>query len=280
MSEKEIPISAISIGSDYGERYWFKKPSFEYDDLYVKDDGYVHGKVYNNIQKVWKGKKWNKETGKVVDGGDATYFDLVPVDVSDIDAGNISESPKTCDGIWNGYYIKASKEAYDLFVFDMELCLNTKDIKSESSGYYFIENHKVYHTTSISESRVKQLHKPIYIVDGKLSATQYHPDEVAFTITKHPDIKQKVLDATSFENSVYDVLNPIYSMLIEKNDKYGNSALEPKRIFSKMNSIEQLYVRIDDKLSRISNQNLNDDEDVIDDLIGYLVLLKIAINKE
>jgi hypothetical protein len=44
---------------------------------------------------------------------------------------------------------------------------------------------------------------------------------------------------------------------------------------------EGLLVRIDDKLKRIKNGSLdNDDEDVINDLIGYLVLLKIHANRE
>ena len=84
----------------------------------------------------------------------------------------------------------------------------------------------------------------------------------------------------SFSDEVVNITDGISSLLIEKNRKYGNSALEPKRIFSKVDSVEQLKVRIDDKLSRISNQNTDEDEDVIDDLIGYLVLLKIALKKE
>lgn len=68
----------------------------------------------------------------------------------------------------------------------------------------------------------------------------------------------------------------IKAMLLEKNRKYGNSALEPIRVFSKANDIEQLLVRIDDKLNRIKNRQNDDDEDVIFDLIGYLILLSIA----
>lgn len=79
-----------------------------------------------------------------------------------------------------------------------------------------------------------------------------------------------------FKEQVFSITDGIAEMLIEKNLKYGNSALEPKRIFSKADSAEQIKVRIDDKLSRIANQNLEDDEDVIQDLIGYLVLLKIS----
>ena len=69
-------------------------------------------------------------------------------------------------------------------------------------------------------------------------------------------------------------------MLIEKNEKYGDSAFNPKRIFSKADSDEQLKVRIDDMLSRYSNSNINEDEDVLLDLIGCLVLLEISQNKK
>ena len=68
----------------------------------------------------------------------------------------------------------------------------------------------------------------------------------------------------------------ISKMLQEKNRKYGNSALAPIRVFSTASSVEQILVRIDDKLSRISAAAEGEDEDVILDLIGYLVLLKIA----
>lgn len=70
-------------------------------------------------------------------------------------------------------------------------------------------------------------------------------------------------------------------MLIEKNKKYGNSALEPLGVFSKLSPEEGLMIRIDDKLKRIKNGSLEkDDEDVINDLIGYLVLLKIHANSK
>ncbi len=67
----------------------------------------------------------------------------------------------------------------------------------------------------------------------------------------------------------------IAEMLIEKNRAYGNSALQPVRVFSKASSEEQLLVRIDDKLSRLARGSAAG-EDVVADLIGYLVLLRIA----
>ena len=82
-----------------------------------------------------------------------------------------------------------------------------------------------------------------------------------------------------FSIKVSNVLIEIKDLLIEKNLKYGNSALEPLGVFSQLSAKEGLLVRIDDKLKRIKNGTLDrDDEDVINDLIGYLVLLKIETN--
>ncbi len=85
----------------------------------------------------------------------------------------------------------------------------------------------------------------------------------------------------TFHEQVYKVLSEITEMLVDKNEKYGNSALEPLGVFSQLSAKEGLLVRIDDKLKRIKNGSIDrDDEDVINDLIGYLVLLKIHANQE
>ena len=68
----------------------------------------------------------------------------------------------------------------------------------------------------------------------------------------------------------------IETLLLEKNRKYGDSALNPCRIFSKADAVEQIKVRIDDKLKRLQNEQHDEDEDVVKDLVGYLVLLMIA----
>ena len=72
------------------------------------------------------------------------------------------------------------------------------------------------------------------------------------------------------------VLQSIEQLLIEKNRKYGDSALNPCRIFAKSDAVEQLRVRIDDKLNRIINRQADEDEDVEVDLIGYLLMMQIA----
>ena len=84
------------------------------------------------------------------------------------------------------------------------------------------------------------------------------------------------------ETKISGVCDDIKELLIHKNRKYGNSALKPCRVFSKSSPVEQLLVRIDDKLNRIMQGAglLAEDEDVVNDLIGYLVLLKIGMHEE
>ena len=77
------------------------------------------------------------------------------------------------------------------------------------------------------------------------------------------------------------VCDDVKDLLLEKNAKYGDSALNPIRILSRSSPTEQILVRIDDKLNRIKQGNiLEDDEDVVTDLIGYFVLLKIALKMD
>jgi hypothetical protein len=84
------------------------------------------------------------------------------------------------------------------------------------------------------------------------------------------------------EQQIADVCNKIKALLLLKNKAYGDSALDPVRIFSKNDSIDGLLVRIDDKLSRIKNVGVasNATEDTLMDLIGYLVLLKVQLDEK
>lgn len=64
-------------------------------------------------------------------------------------------------------------------------------------------------------------------------------------------------------------------LLVSKNRAYGDSALDPVRICSTSSPIEQILVRIDDKLSRLKRGHAGG-EDVEKDLLGYSLLLRIA----
>jgi len=84
-------------------------------------------------------------------------------------------------------------------------------------------------------------------------------------------------DFNQTQQKIEEVCDSIKELLLEKNRKYGDSALNPVRIFSKSDTLEQIRVRLDDKLSRLRNQSIDEDEDVIKDLTGYLVLYQVAL---
>jgi hypothetical protein len=75
---------------------------------------------------------------------------------------------------------------------------------------------------------------------------------------------------------IADECDQIKAMLIDKNRKYGDSAVNPVRIFSKADPTEQFNVRMDDKLSRIKSAQADDLEDAEFDLLGYLILKRVA----
>ena len=78
---------------------------------------------------------------------------------------------------------------------------------------------------------------------------------------------------------IADACDELKKMLLAKNRAYGDSALNPLRVFSKADGKEQIKVRIDDKLSRISRGNEYQGDDTLKDLAGYLILLMIANEK-
>lgn len=81
---------------------------------------------------------------------------------------------------------------------------------------------------------------------------------------------------TAFDQKVRTVLGDMATLLVEKNAAYGNAALDPVRIFSKADTLEQLYVRLDDKINRVKQGHEFPGDDTIRDIIGYCTLILIA----
>lgn len=82
-------------------------------------------------------------------------------------------------------------------------------------------------------------------------------------------------ELTPAQRAIAEECDRLKALLIEKNRAYGNSALDPVRVFSKASPEEQILVRIDDKLSRLARGSAAG-EDVVQDLLGYLILLRVA----
>jgi len=84
----------------------------------------------------------------------------------------------------------------------------------------------------------------------------------------------------NFDWHLDKVSKQITDLLKSKNKAYGNTALNPSNVFSKLDASEAICARLDDKLARIKNKGINDKtEDTVDDIIGYLLLLKMSMEK-
>jgi hypothetical protein len=87
--------------------------------------------------------------------------------------------------------------------------------------------------------------------------------------------RKKIMSGHNTRALIVEECDSIKSLLLEKNEAYGNSASDPIRVFSRADPEEQLLVRIDDKLSRIM-RGKDSGEDVLRDLVGYIVLLRVT----
>ncbi len=86
-----------------------------------------------------------------------------------------------------------------------------------------------------------------------------------------PDQMQKI---------IAEECDAVKELLLTKNREYGNSVMHPLGVFAQTDAIEQIEVRIDDKLKRIQTTRGMDDvrvhEDTEQDLVGYLILLRVV----
>ena len=83
---------------------------------------------------------------------------------------------------------------------------------------------------------------------------------------------------------IIQVCDQIKQLLLDKTSDYGSSFSDPLSIFSSASAEERVRSRIDDKLKRLQQiqekREMNFSEDTLDDLIGYLILLKILLNRK
>ena len=87
---------------------------------------------------------------------------------------------------------------------------------------------------------------------------------------------------SDFANHVAKTAARVVNLLKIKNEQYGDSVQQTLRVFSKLDSQAGIRVRIDDKLSRLArgNDSIESDIDIVDDLIGYLILLRMMMEEE
>lgn len=99
-------------------------------------------------------------------------------------------------------------------------------------------------------------------------------------LSKEELMKEQKEPKLNFDWHLDKVAKQITDLLKSKNKAYGNTALNPSNVFSKLDATEAICARLDDKLARIKNKGINDKtEDTVDDIIGYLLLLKMSMEK-
>ena len=88
---------------------------------------------------------------------------------------------------------------------------------------------------------------------------------------------------TESQKKIVEITDAIKDLLLYKNIKYGDSALNPKKIFYKGDSTNSILIRLDDKLGRvISNPDEKPRVNDVADIIGYctLLLISLGVTKE
>lgn len=76
----------------------------------------------------------------------------------------------------------------------------------------------------------------------------------------------------TFDQVVDRVTSDLATLLKEKNRAYGDSVKNPVKCFSKLQVMDRLAVRIDDKIARLANGHEYPGDDTVKDLAGYLIL--------
>lgn len=83
---------------------------------------------------------------------------------------------------------------------------------------------------------------------------------------------------TESQKKIVEVCDSMKDLLLYKNQKYGDSALNPEPIFYKGNATNSILIRLNDKIGRIKNntEELPRVNDVCD-VIGYCTLLLVSM---
>lgn len=152
-------------------------------------------------------------------------------------------------------------------LIDSSLAQIRNIVEVELKGEY---KEKVTHSLNVIDYYIKGLSK----ISKKFEKEWVKAKDEKTINSTETDENIKPYNAQSL---IVETCDKIKEMLLDKNRKYGNSALSPKRVFSKAHIIEQINVRMDDKLSRISMNQADDSEDAEWDLLGYLILKRIAL---
>lgn len=103
-------------------------------------------------------------------------------------------------------------------------------------------------------------------------------DEIQGDIMAHLLSDKDPWGETPTQQKIRNIMDAMKDLLLYKNQKYGDSAINPKKIFYKGDSTNSILIRLDDKLGRVmSNTEEKPRVNDVADIIGYCTLLLISM---
>ena len=103
-------------------------------------------------------------------------------------------------------------------------------------------------------------------------------DDVQGFVTAHLMSDKDPYGEVPTQQKIREIMDAMKDLLLYKNQKYGDSAINPRKIFYKGDATSSIQIRLDDKIGRIESnpdptQRVND----VADIVGYGILLLISM---
>lgn len=109
-----------------------------------------------------------------------------------------------------------------------------------------------------------------------IDPSKYNVTKAGNVVKKTTKVPCKVVTET--QQKIKDILSGMTDLLLYKNKKYGDSAINPKKIFYKGDSTNSILIRLDDKIGRVmSNTEEKPRVNDVADIIGYCTLLLVSM---
>ena len=170
------------------------------------------------------------------------------------------------------YKIASGKPVKDISLEELLALWGIDDIDGFRKGTRARIEELVEKKKKAAKARIKAKENKMNNRKQERVIEKVEPDVGSFEVATEEEL-------SDFDKGIIQVLDETKELLMAKNRKYGNSATNPIRAFSKADALEQIRVRMDDKISRlVRSKNPEDDEDVPADLHGYLTIY-IALKK-
>ena len=189
--------------------------------------------------------------------------------------GNIVSMKKPADKNTDGMDGDCTTEAQGITYPDESVIDFTGFVISMEKAL-MLRNHGVITKSEYEEAQKRRIEHGIpLLIPPKPQTSADKISELCDELRDYVLSKHNIEDVSEIRE-VCDMCHGLKKFLLVKNERYGDSALKPVKIFSKGGASDKIDIRMDDKMSRI----IESDEQLMNDFVdltGYLVLK--CINK-